>query len=214
MMLLAVSALIRISPYRFLLTEISLNLVGGLILAACAYIIGVAISSLMVSLEKPFNRFFKLSNPTGIIQFEGFEENVKSAFKDIFGDYGEWSKNHFYISRALVREKMPRCAAVIERQSSLRQIRRNSVLPVLFLGIVGALSGVRILLISVDQALWGAVVSLISLIVSYVIGKSLVRNGMHKNRKREVREVCCGLLAYYQSSKRQAEGSHVSTGAT
>jgi hypothetical protein len=157
----------------------------------------------MAILEHYFEKVFGLANPVHSLQLDGFEEDVMNAFNEIFGDHGVWDCNHFYLARALIREKMPSCAAEIERQDSLRQIRRNSVLPVLFLGLAGVVAGVRIFFTSqVDSRFfWAVAFSLSSVVATVIITKTLVKNGMYGNRKREVREVCSGLLAYYHQMK-------------
>jgi len=203
LLLLAVTALLRLSPFKHLLTEVPLNIVTGLMLAACAYVAGASLSSLMVSVERYLDMIFKFSNPTNSIQLKGFEDEVQKAFDDIFGKHGVWSANHFYIARALIREKMPYCAAVIDRQDSLRQIRRNSVLPILFLGLAGVGSGIKVC-VEGTFYLWGVGIILISLLSSCWVVKSIIKNGMHSNRRREVREVCSSLLAYHSQANRGA----------
>lgn len=194
-MLVAIAVLIRLSPYKYLLAEIPSNIITGVFLIACAYFVGISISSLMGSLQKPLDKFFDAYNPTSEIPLTNFEDDVKKAFINIFGDHGEWSRSHLYLARTLIREKMPKCVSVIERQSSLRQIRRNIVLPVLFLGVIGIIAGIK-MIVNAKQVGWGMSVILISSFGAYVIARTLIKNGTHANRKREVREVCCGLVAY------------------
>lgn len=199
MMILVVTVLIRISPFRPLLYQIPLNFVVGVILIASAYCVGVSISSAMASIEGPLLRYLDLSDPIEVIPLKKFDKDVHNAFAQTFGDHGIWSKEHFYLARTLVCEKLPRCAATIERQASLRQIRRNLVMPVLFLGIVGAIAGLRTLLTNADCAYWGAILIPLSLAGSYFVARALIKNGMHANRNREMRDVCSGLLVYFHS---------------
>lgn len=201
MMILVIAVFIRISPFRGLLDHISLNLVVGIVLIASAYCVGVSISSAMVSIEAPLRKYFHLSNPIERVPLRQFENDVINAFAQTFGDHGAWSEDHFYLARTLVCEKLPRCAATIERQASLRQIRRNMVMPVLFLGIVGAIAGLQTLLTTSDRVYRGAILISMSLAGSYVVVRALVKNGMHANRNREMRDVCSGLLVYAQSLK-------------
>src|SRR5436190_13802503 len=78
MMILAFAALLRVSPFKYLFLEIPFNLATGLILIACAYFVGVTISSFMVSLEEFLFRYFRLPSPTSTIQLENFEQDVTS----------------------------------------------------------------------------------------------------------------------------------------
>jgi hypothetical protein len=196
MMILVIAAVIRISPFKYLLYQIPLSFVVGVIMIACAYCVGVSISSAMASVEGLFLKYFRLSDPTARVELEGFESDVIDAFAKVFGDRGSWSTNHFLLARTLVCEKMPRCAAVIERQASLRQLRRNIVIPVLCLGIVGTITGVKVFLTSPNHRYWGAFLIPVSLFSCYLIARGLIKNGMHSNRRREMREVCFGLLTY------------------
>ncbi len=204
-MILAVAAFLSLSPFRNVVVDIPLNLTTGLLLIACAYFAGISLSSLMAIVEKYFEKFFGLTNPIHSLQLEGFEDDVMKAFNEIFGDHGVWDCNHFYLARALMRERMPSCAAEIERQDSLRQIRRNSVLPVLFLGLAGVLAGAKTAITGHDITfvVWGAILVLVSILIAGLVTNTLVKNGMYGNRKREVREVCSGLLAYYHHEKNQ-----------
>lgn len=198
-MILVVAALIRISPFEQLLFHVPVNLAVGVVLIAAAYCVGVTISSVMTSIEHSLLKYFRLSDPTAAIRFGKFNDDVTDAFAKIFGDRGEWSNSHFCLARALVYEKMPRLGAVIERQASLRQLRRNMVLPTFLLGIVGAIEGIKLWLIATNHSPWGPLLIAISLIGSYVVARALIKNGMYGNRQREMRDVCCGLLVYSHS---------------
>jgi hypothetical protein len=200
LMILAIALLLRMSPFKQLVYQIPHNLVTGVILLSVAYCLGVAISSTMANFEGQLLKYFRLSDPIEVIPLKEFDNEVNNAFAQTFGDHRVWSREHFYLARTLVCEKLPRCAATIERQASLRQIRRNMVMPVLFLGIEGTIAGLKILLSNVGQARWGACMIALSLAGSYVVAAALVKNGMHANRTREMRDVCSGLLVYYHSS--------------
>ncbi|HXQ36282.1 MAG TPA: hypothetical protein VN843_19880 [Anaerolineales bacterium] len=209
LMILAVAAFLRITPFKEVVYQLPLNIVTGLLLVALAYFVGIAVSSVTGSLEKSIDRVFGSRDPVDQIQAIGIEGQVKEAFDELFGNLGEWSANHFYISRLFIMEHMTNCARVIERYGSLRQMRRNSILPVMVWGLLGVGCGLKIILEHSYQPtyVWGIGLVGFSILGSVVLIRNLVKVGMYKNRAREIREVCCCLLVYYYRQKAAAANS-------
>lgn len=200
-MLLSLAAFLRLSRFKYLLYEIPQTLGTALVLVACAYFAGVAVSSLTVVFETILKRLIRpvrsLSSRVILKGCEGFSGDVEAAFNHTFGKHGEWSETHFYIARALVHEKMPNCAAIADRQNSLRQIRRNSVLPVLSLGAAGVIAGIQDKATNTGgSSLSGNTLIALSVISSVAVALSCLV-GMYENRKREARNVCTSLVTYH-----------------
>jgi hypothetical protein len=105
------------------------------------------------------------------------------------------------------------CIGQVQGQiGRLRKNRANANLPsqvsqvynhLLFLGGAGVFAGAKIVSNDRDGILtnWGIALIIISILTSGLLVYTLVKNGMYSNRKREVREVCSGLLAYYHQLK-------------
>ncbi len=193
----------KIIFFQPLTINVDVSLTTGLILAASAYFVGTINASLTPIIEKKINRFFGLSSPLLTIQLDGFENDVQTAFDEIFGTRNFWSMDHFFITRALIQENMPKCAESSNRQSALRQARLNSLIPVLFYGLIGVTQGAKFLWIygfKDTMTFWGIGFILISIFGSYIVIRQLVIR-LGENRKREVREVYAGLLSFYYQSK-------------
>jgi hypothetical protein len=135
--LIALAAAVSLSPFRRLLTGMSANVVTGFLLVALSYFAGTVISSLTYNLEARFRRHFKLQDPRTEIPLDSFRIEIQVAFQEIFGVEWGCSVDHFYLARSLIRERMPSSMRVIDRQSSLRQLRRNSIIPTVLLGVIG-----------------------------------------------------------------------------
>lgn len=226
--LVAIAGFLSLTPFKELLFTIKTDIFTGIILIALAYSIGVIISSLTINYESKFYEFIlklkrkkndssnesaaSLSRP----QPEIFETEIINAFNNTFkikinnGEPGDktsgqdvaakWTSDHFFAARSLVREKIPTCSMAIERQSSLRQMRRNSIIPVLLLGITGIIAAVQGLFFDDENKAQNKQFLYWLLLFIAVFGTpwtiySLIKR-MMRNRERETREVCTGLLAF------------------
>src|SRR5215471_9255717 len=90
--MLALGALLSLSPLRQFFVRIPLNLVTGLVLVPIAYFFGIVNSSIEASFAEKPHRLFKSANEVKKnIQLDGFETEVLGCFNDIFGDHGGWS---------------------------------------------------------------------------------------------------------------------------
>lgn len=155
---------------------------------AFSYVLGVLSSTLYPeSLEKRF----KERDPLASIHPPEAEPYVRRAFEEVFGQGGTWtwSATHFYLARAAVSEFLPATAARAYRQGSLRQFRRNLLIPILLWWLA---SNVWLF---AGQASWGwkAVGAIALTFVAAGTYYRLFATGVIENRKREVREILCGL---------------------
>jgi hypothetical protein len=137
---LGIYLLLLLTPLASILSAIPKDLATGVVFLGVSYILGVILSgfSEMVLREQEARR---RGGAKDKIYLPGFERNVIDAFQAIFTidhtNKQEWSTTHFYLCRALVTEYMPNAAQVIQRQSSLRQLRMNMTLPILIWLCVG-----------------------------------------------------------------------------
>jgi len=199
--LIALGVVLELSPFKRLLTEMAANVLTGFLLIALSYFVGIVISSLTYNLEEPLRKHYKLQDPRSEIPLDSFHEEVRGAFQETLGIEWNGSVDHFYLARSLIREKMPPSARVIDRQGALGQLRRNSIIPVVLLGIVGGYAGV-LAVCNEQQWVWGSGLALFSVLGSWVVLAKLVQ-GLHKNRRREARETYAALLVYYSQSKKR-----------
>jgi len=188
-----------LTPFKSLVEKIPLNLVTGLIVIPFAYFIGVIISGLSHNVEKwTYKRYKGLSDPRERIHPGECKERVQDAYKNAFHLTEDvvWSTTHFYISRALIREHMPKCAAISDRQNSLWQIRRNGIVPIIMLGLTGLAAGVKLTITGSVPRWWGLLLSVLSLGLPVLIVHNLMKYAMYNNRQREVAEICSALLVF------------------
>ncbi|HEV7642426.1 MAG TPA: hypothetical protein VGO50_00665 [Pyrinomonadaceae bacterium] len=203
--LVAITGILCLTPYKYLLYQMPWdNILTSLLLIALAYLVGVIISSLTSNSETE-----KILNE---IHPPNFEKEIKEAFEINFKttecEAKKWTSDHFFAARSLVRERMPACSAAFDRQSSLRQFRRNSIFPVRLLGIAGILTGLKGIWDNpgplngdhIFKLLCCFILILISVFGWPIINRFL-RDSRLTNRKREVREVCTALLALSKSEK-------------
>jgi len=165
-----------------------------------SYILGVIFSGFSISLAEGVEKIQKHPNAWDTLQPEKFQEEILHAFREVFSPGKEnsrqWSRDHFYLCRALVIEKMPAVAQGAERQSSLRQIRRNLIFPILVWLTVGVVWGVNT--INAGQSAWGMGLILLSALVSvFTLRVTLAR--MYTNETREVRRFLIAFLVGYKA---------------
>lgn len=201
----AIAGLLFLSPFRQEVEKIPFNLVTGLVLIPFAYFTGVIISSLTYTFKDSLYKHYQLTNPLDEIYPKECEERIRAAYKEVFkiNDEVTWSKSHFYVTRALIRENMPKCAAISDRQNSLWQIRRNGLIPIMLLGTTGLVAGAKIAILNYfyDRGVivwwWGVILGFLSTLVAGAILRNLIKTGMYNNQKREVREVCSALMVFH-----------------
>ena len=195
-MLLSIIFTLLLTPAKQILVEIPYNFASGTIAVILAYFTGVIVSSFTYSFEDKIYKLLKHSDPIDSVQLPGFEEKVKSTFDEVFGNHGEWGRNHFFISRSIIRELAPQAAEAAGRQNTLRQLRRNSIIPIWFLCLSGCLWGYHhaFLINHWLNHFWGVFLIITSVVSCVIITYFLIAVGMHRNRKREVREICTAII--------------------
>jgi len=193
-MVLALAALLLLTPASQKLMCIPLNLATGAVGITLAYFLGVIVSSFTYPLERLLYMVLRKRDPIESIQLPGFEKQVRSAFQQFVGVDTDWSQYHFFVARSLLGELAPRAAAAAERQNSLRQLRRNSLVPVLFLAAAGVCWGLSVRSWNEADASYGMGLVVLSIVGWVFITYFLIAVGMHRNRSREVREICSALL--------------------
>jgi hypothetical protein len=192
--------LVRLTPLSSSLNALPSDLTSGLIFLALSYILGVIFSGFSISLAEWVEKIQKHKAAWETLQPEKFQEEILHAFCEVFSpgkeNSNQWSREHFYLCRSLVIEKMPAVAQNAERQSSLRQIRRNLIFPILIWLTVGVLWGVNT--INAGQPAWGISLILLStLVFIFTLRATLAR--MYTNETREVRRFLIAFLAGYKT---------------
>jgi hypothetical protein len=190
-------ALLLLTPPGSSLTVLP-DFTTGILLLTLSYIVGVVLSGpaeIIIKLRMGRRGFVKSTIP-----MSEFQEELVSAFGAFLGNDEEtkitWSVNCFYICRSLVLEFMPHLGQMIQRQSSLRQLRMNLIPSATIWSVAGVGWGIKVM--SDDLIVWGCVLAITSMILWFpVVGTTI--NRMESNEKREVREVLTAFLAGYKS---------------
>jgi hypothetical protein len=194
--------LLLVTPVQSTLASISTDFITGAIFLALSYVVGVIISGFSMNMVNWISRAQNHENPRGsLLPVQEFQDEVSEAFKDIFGkekakDKAQWSKTHFYMCRSLILDKMPAVAQRAERQSSLRQLRGNLILPI-FIWIMDGI-GWGISSIKNGVLPWGVSLVIFSVLLGFITLK-ITLTRMYNNEVREIREVLTGFLAGYRT---------------
>jgi hypothetical protein len=185
--------LVMLTPLSTSLANLPTDLTAGILFLVFSYITGVVISGFA---EIFTNRFRHKSD--FLIPLKGFEQDIKAAFKDVFDikDDIEWTRVHFYLCRSIVFEHMPNEIQGIQRQNSLRQLRMNMLLPILFWVIAGCSWGWKFYASGTRE--WGVVLIFASIILGIMLFRVTV-DRMQNNDAREVRETLSAFLAGYKT---------------
>jgi hypothetical protein len=160
-----------------------------------SYIAGVLLSGPTEIIMRLWIRRRGYIKPT--IPLLKLKQELESTFEALFEiKIGQWSGTHFYLCRSLVLECMPHLGQMIQRQSSLRQLRMNLIPSVTIWTIAGIGWGIRE--INDGSVAWGYALAISSVILWFLVVLTLI-NRMDSNEKREVREVHTAFLAGYKS---------------
>ncbi len=181
--------LLMLTPLRPSLITFPTDLTAGILFLAFSYIFGVILSGFVEIFTK------RMANT---IPLSGFEEEVKNAFKVVFGikNLNEWTKVHLYLCRSLVFECMPNASQTIQRQSGLRQLRMNMLPSAIIWFAAGIGWGWSMINNGIQQ--WG--IALIIFSPVFLILFFLVTiNRMKSNDQRETRETLSAFLAGYKA---------------
>lgn len=172
-------------------TRTPTSTVGIITFIVLSYILGIILSGFsdLVTFQK--NRASRDKIP-----IKDFEDEICKACSEIFNVNKKWTTPHFYMCRSLVLEKMPHISQKIERQSSLRQLRRNLLFPILIWIGTGMVYGISFLING--QRPWGIATCIFSIVIGSLVFKAM-RDRMLKNEEREVRETLTAFLIGYQT---------------
>lgn len=196
---LGLLVLLSLTPLKSAFNILSAGLSTGILFLAVSFIMGVVFagfSEIAIKWREPEARAsIKTSIP-----LTGFQNDIVDAFYEVLklkrDDQTQWSKDHFYLCRALVFERMQSCSQLIQRQIGLRQLRMNMTFPIIIWFGVGIAWGIHH--INNRSLFWG--ISLIAVSISLVIPTFfMIVNRMDSNEKREVREVLVAFLAGYKA---------------
>jgi hypothetical protein len=161
---------------------------------AVSYVIGMLCSSL-----SPLREW---TDPTG----DANDQYVLSidcpvtrkAFLDAYavltGEYiveAEWNKDRFFVCRSMLRELSPDTWSFAFRQSLIRQLRYNSVWPVLIWAAAALSVPIRLMK---SAPIIASLAALCTLLLTWFVIRGLARSAAG-NIRRETREVCFALLA-------------------
>ncbi|HSS21215.1 MAG TPA: hypothetical protein VLL54_14170 [Pyrinomonadaceae bacterium] len=196
---LGLLALLSLTPLKGTFDTLSADLSTGILFLAVSFIMGVVssgFSEIAIKWREPEARAsIKTSIP-----LDNFQDAIFDAFRDALKldqeDKIEWSKDHFYLCRSLVFERMQSCGQLIQRQIGLRQLRMNMTFPIVIWFAVGIAWGIHN--IANKSLFWGMTLIVVS--TSLVIPTFLmIVNRMDSNERREVRETLTAFLVGHKA---------------
>ena len=177
--------------YSFgLVISFEVNFFVGLILLAISYMLGI-LSSALISLFRLNEKWDNISESLNQKDLKSFLPEIKSLFKVYLKKDGEWSNENYLMIRAAVRELSPQATEFAERQNSLRQFKRNSIIPMIFLCLSGINWGIKFAIS--NGSIFYLLISIVSLLLSILLPKAL-KIGMQRNRRLEVRDYCFSFI--------------------
>jgi hypothetical protein len=196
---LGLLVLLSLTPLKSTFNILTAGLSTGILFLTVSFILGVVFSGFSEMAIKWREPEARASIKTSI-HFNSFQNDILDAFRHVLklnrDDKIQWSIEHFYLCRALVFEKMPSCAQLIQRQIGLRQLRMNMTFPIIIWFGVGVACGIHS--IADRDLFWG--ITLIVASISLVIPTFLmIVNRMDSNERREVREVLAAFLVGYKA---------------
>ncbi len=189
---IGIYVLLLLTPLQNALTLVKVDLAIGVLLLALCYVIGVILSGFSEIVVKKFGSRFKVK---ASLLVPGFEERIIVYFNDFIGiddKKGEWSLADFYICRSIVLDVMPNAAQMIQRQSSLRQLRLNLIPTIVIWFFAGVGWGIHLI------NSWGTPLMIASFLISMITIVTLLER-MQSNEAREVREVLTAFIAGYKA---------------
>lgn len=195
---LGVLVLLLLTPLRGTIHLLPVDLRTGILFVAVSFIMGVIFSGFSEIAIK-WRKSDVRSRIKASIELPHFKNDILEAFRSAFelnrDEKLQWSKEHFYVCRSLVLEKMQNCGQLIQRQSGLRQLRMNMSFPIIIWFVAGIAWGLYE--IANREFFWG--ISLLIVATSLVLPTFfMIVNRMDSNERREVREVLSAFLVGYK----------------
>jgi uncharacterized membrane protein (DUF485 family) len=195
--LLGIYILFQMTPVGSSLPSLTDDITTGIIFFVLSYIVGIIFSSfaeLAFSNVKGHKNVIPLNNELKKLVIASFKDTFKIP-KDA---KIEWSQDHFYLCRSVVYERVPSIFSLIQRQSSLRQLRIN-LLPALFIWLlVGIGWGIQIVI--KNTVVSGLIIIALSLLL-FILISVITIDRAKSNEQREVREVLTAFGAIYRKSQ-------------
>lgn len=139
--------LLLLTPLESSFSLHAVDLGSGILFVAVSFILGVVFSGfseIAIKWREPESR----ANIKSSIPLDGgFQTDIYEALCDVLElkreDTVKWSREHFYLCRSLVYEKMQNCSQLTQRQGALRQLRMNMTFPIIIWFGVGMTWGIR-----------------------------------------------------------------------
>jgi len=194
---LGIYILIQMTSVSSNMPSLTADFATGIIFFVISYILGVIVSSIAELL------FSKVKSHKDIIPLnDELKKVVIATFRDVFkvpkDAKIEWSRDHFYLCRSVVYERIPNVLPYLQRQSSLRQLR-ISLIPTLFIWLlVGIVWGIQNIV--VKSIIAGSII-IVSATLIFIAVTLITINRARSNEWREVREVLTAFSASYRKSQ-------------
>lgn len=169
------------------------------------YFLGV-VSSLVA---RPIERFqcsrdAAFESPTENRYLKSFRASISEQFQLVLGPAKEFTRNEFFAIRAFVRTQgVSRIVIAADRQNSLRQIRRNTLLPVAWLILDACWYS-----FSGEGESRERILAFLVAIVGVTCVLPGLYQGMRQNREREVRDYCLAFLVLALARSNRAGKQH------
>jgi len=186
--------------YLFLIIPFSnidylqINFLNGVIFFIISYLVGILLSSFSEAIIEIFPSY-KSNIPQEWNSKMAVAKLNKLFIKNSNGNE-IWSKDTYYLCRSYVYINMPQVIPLVQRQSSLRQLRIN-ILPVYFIFLLDVI--VISLNISKSGKLLESYVLFVFSLLVYVLITIITYNRAKSNERREVREVISAILIYQET---------------
>jgi hypothetical protein len=198
---LGLYTLLLLTPLHRTLVQVPIDLATGILLLTVSYVIGVVLSGFSEIIVRFINEHTSPVWVKETIPIDGFKQSIVDAFDATFGrDTGteeNWTGAHFYMCRSMVLERMPGVGQLIQRQTSLRELRLN-LLPAATIWLGAGIGwGIRIAEDGLSE--WGYILIVGSVSLWVLIVLTLFSR-MRRNEHRETREVLTAFLAGHKSS--------------
>ena len=161
-----------------------------------AYLFGMVLSTLSYPLMSAaawlLGRFVAQPDPRAEIIPTITESRVRETVASHLGrrvdELGNWSKELFYVARAIVTERSAVHASLAARQNALYKLKQNSLIPLAAWSYAAGVWAYRDLHLPFPLAT-------VLTIVMFVAVTGQVVNRANRNREREAREIYVGIAA-------------------
>jgi uncharacterized membrane protein (DUF485 family) len=198
---LGIYMLIQMTRVSSSLPSLTADVTTGIIFFVLSYVLGVIFSSFA---ELAFSR---VKSHKDIIPLnDDLKKIIIATFRDVFrvpkATEIEWSRDHFYLCRSVVYERVPNVLPSLQRQSSLRQLR-ISLIPTLFVWLIaGVVLGIQTIIGKYILTGWMIISSSILMFIAITW---ITIDRARSNERREVREVLTAFGASYRKEQAKAK---------